>query len=328
MRRRILTLTAAALAAPMTLALAPRAAHAQASAFPSRPLRIIVPFLAGSGSDSGARAYAEGIARFLGQPVVVDNRPGASGAVAALAVKAAPADGHTLFIGSNSPMAVNAVLSKNLPYDPVKDFRPVHGMLAGPAAILVRADSPIRSVADLIAAARRDKKPVNIGNYSEGYMLVATWMGLVCGFEVNHVTYKGGAQMQSDLIGGQLDVGTNDLSGVASLMREGRLRAIAITSDKRDPKFPDVPTMKESGFPEFETYTWAGYFVRSETPDDITAKLAEAVRVAMNSPEGKAYQAANTTTPLMLSLKEFGDYQRREIDRFRKVAEQAGLQPK
>jgi tripartite-type tricarboxylate transporter receptor subunit TctC len=159
-------------------------------------------------------------------------------------------------------------------------------------------------------------------------MLVATWMGLVCGFEVNHVTYKGGAQMQSDLIGGQLDVGTNDLSGVASLMREGRLRAIAITSDKRDPKFPDVPTMKESGFPEFETYTWAGYFVRSETPDDITAKLAEAVRVAMNSPEGKAYQAANTTTPLMLSLKEFGDYQRREIDRFRKVAEQAGLQPK
>jgi tripartite-type tricarboxylate transporter receptor subunit TctC len=320
-------LTAAALAAPLILPMAARQARAQSTAFPSRPLRIIVPFLAGSGSDSGARAYAEGIGRHLGQPVVVDNRPGASGAVAALAVKAAPADGHTLFIGSNSPMAVNFVLSKSLPYDPLKDFRAVHGMLAGPAAILVRPDSPIRSVADLVAVARREKRPVNIGNYSEGYMLIATWLGLVGGFEVNHVTYKGGAQMQTDLIGGQLEVGTNDLSGVAPLMREGRLRAIAITADKRDPKFPDVPTVKES-FSEFETYTWAGFFVRSETPDDITAKLAEAIRVAMNSPEGKAYQAANTTTPLMLGSKEFGDYQRREIDRFRKVAEQAGLQPK
>ncbi len=328
MRRRLLTLTAASLAAPLILPLTARQAGAQSAAFPSRPLRIIVPFLAGSGSDSGARAYAEVIGRHLGQPVVVDNRPGGSGAVAALAVKAAPADGHTLFIGSNSPMAVNFVLSKSLPYDPIKDFRAVHGMLAGPAAILVKPDSPIRSVADLTAAARREKRPVTIGNYSEGYMLIATWLGLVGGFEVNHVTYKGGAQMQTDLIGGQLEVGTNDLSGVAPLMREGRLRAIAITAEKRDPKFPDVPTVKESGFPEFETYTWAGFFVRSETPDDVTAKLAEAIRVAMNSPEGKAYQAANTTTPLMLGPKEFGDYQRREIDRFRKIAEQAGLQPK
>lgn len=328
MRRRLLTLSTALLASPVIAALSASAARAQAANFPSRPLRIIVPFLAGSGADSGARAYAEAIGRHLGQPVVVDNRPGASGAVAALAVKAAPADGHTLFIGTNSPMAVNVVLTKNLPYDPVKDFRAVHGMLAGPAAILVRGDSPIRSIADLVAAARRDKKPVNVGNYSEGYMLIATWLGLVGGFPVNHVAYKGGAQMQTDVIGGQVDVGINDLSGVAALMRDGRLRALAITADKRDPKFPDVPTMKESGYPEFETYTWAGFFVRSETPDDITVKLAEAIRVAMNSPEGKAYQAANTTIPLMLSLNEMGDYQRREIDRFRKVADQAGLQPK
>jgi tripartite-type tricarboxylate transporter receptor subunit TctC len=260
--------------------------------------------------------------------VLVENRPGASGAVAAMAVKSAPADGHTIFIGSNSPMAVNAVLSKSLPYDPFKDFRPVHGMLAGPAAIVVKTDSPIRSMADLFAAARKDKKPLNVGNYSEGYMLVATWLGQVGQVPVNHIAYKGGVQMQTDLIGGQLDLGINDLSGVAALLRDGRLRALAITSDKRDPKFPDIPTMKDAGFPDVETYVWAGFFVRAETSDDIVNRLADGIRVAMNSPEGKAYQAANTTEPLMLGPKDFLTYQQREYERFKKVAEQAGIQPK
>jgi tripartite-type tricarboxylate transporter receptor subunit TctC len=328
MRRKLLALAATGAIAPLVAPFTARTAHAQAAGFPSKPLRFIVPFNAGSGADSGGRAYGEVIGRHLGQPVVVENRPGASGAVAALAVKALPADGHTLFIGSNSPMAVNVVLAKSLPYDPFKDFRPVHGMVVGPAAFIVKGDSPIRSIADLMALARREKRPLNVGNYSEGYMLVGTWLGLVGSTPVNHVAYKGGVQMQTDVIGGQLDVGVNDFSGVAALLRDGRLRALAITGDKRDPKFPEIPTMKELGFTDFETYVWAGFYVRAETPDDITAKLADAVRFAMNSPEGKAYQAANTGSALMLGLKDFADFHRREYERFKRVAEQAGIQPK
>jgi tripartite-type tricarboxylate transporter receptor subunit TctC len=299
-----------------------------AASFPARPIRFVVPFTAGSGADSGARAYGDVIARLWGQAVQVENRPGASGAVAAQAVKAAPADGYTVFIGTNSPMAVNPVLSKSLPYDPFKDFRPVHGMLVGAAAFIVKGDSPFRSLKDLLEAARRENKTLNVGSYSEGYMLIARWLGLVAGVQVNYVNYKGGVQSQTDVAGGQLDLGVNDLSGTAALVKDGRLRVLAITSDKRDPRFPEVPTMLESGFAGFETYTFAAFYVRSETPDDITAKLAEGIRFAMNSPEGKTYQTNNATVPLMLSMDAMRDFQRSEYERFKRVAEQAGIQPK
>ena len=326
--RRKLIARSAALAWPATALLAPAPALSQSAAsFPARPIRFVVPFAAGSGADSGARAYGEVIARLWGQAVQVENRPGASGAVAALAVKSAPADGHTVFIGTNSPMAVNPVLSKSLPYDPFKDFRPVHGMLVGTAAFIVKGDSPIRSLRDLLEAARRDRKTLNAGSYSEGYMLVARWLGLVAGVPINYVNYKGGVQSQTDVAGGQLDLGVNDLSGTAALVKDGRLRVLAITGDKRDPRFPEVPTMLELGFAGFETYTFAAFFVRSETPDDITAKLAEGIRFALNSPEGKTYQTNNATVPLMLSLDAMRDFQRSEYERFKRVAEQAGVQP-
>jgi tripartite-type tricarboxylate transporter receptor subunit TctC len=158
-------------------------------------------------------------------------------------------------------------------------------------------------------------------------MLVATWLGSVGGVQINHITYKGGIQAQTDLAAGQLDLSVNDSSGFFALAKEGRIRPLAITSDKRDPKLPDLPTMKELGFADFETYVFASLFVRSETPDDITRKLADTVRQAMNSPEGKAYQNANAGNPMMLHTKELGDFQRREYERFKKVADAAGIQP-
>jgi tripartite-type tricarboxylate transporter receptor subunit TctC len=141
------------------------------------------------------------------------------------------------------------------------------------------------------------------------------------------VTYKGGVQLQTDLAAGQLDLGVNDISGIAALAKEGRIRGVAITSGERDPKFPDVPTMKELGFSDFETYVFASFFVRAETPDDVTIKLANTVRAALLSPEGKAFQAANAGNPMMLHTKELGDFQRREYERFKKVADAAGIQP-
>jgi tripartite-type tricarboxylate transporter receptor subunit TctC len=155
--------------------------RAQASNFPNKPIRIIVPFNAGSGSDSASRAYGEIMSRMLGQPVMVENRPGGSGVVAIQALKATPADGHTIFLGSTSPMCVMPVLSKSLPYDAFKDFRPVHGLSIGGACFIIKGDSPYKTLPEFLAAARRDKKIINVGNYSDGYMLVATWLGSVGG---------------------------------------------------------------------------------------------------------------------------------------------------
>jgi len=323
-RRHLLGLATAGLAAPLTH----RVARAQTAAFPSRPIRIVVPFNAGSGSDSAARVYGEVMARSLGQTVVVENRPGGSGLLAIQIVKQAPADGYTMFVGSTSPMCVMPVLTKNLPYDAFKDLRPVHGMSVGGATVIVKGDSPYKTLPELLAAAKRENKVLNVGTYSDGYMLVAQWVGAVGGVKINNIPYKGGIQSQTDLAAGQLDLAINDSSGVVQLKREGRIRVLAITSDKREPKYPEVPTMLELGYAGFETYVFASLYVRAETPDDITNKLADSVRAAMLSPEGKAYQALNAGGPMMLHTKELGEFQRKEYERFKKVAEAAGIQPK
>jgi tripartite-type tricarboxylate transporter receptor subunit TctC len=268
------------------------------------------------------------LTRVLGQTIVVENRPGASGLIAIQAVKSAPADGYTMFVGTNTPMCVLPVVTKNLPYDPFKDFRPVHGFGIGVASFVVKGDSPHKSLPDLIAAVKREKRPINIGNYSDGYMLIAAWLGLAAGIEVSHVPYKGGAQLQNDVMGGSLEMGLNDLGGVITQIQEGRMRGLAVTGAQRDRLLPQIPTMLELGFPEFETYTFSSLFARAETPDDVTNKLADAIRTVMNSPEGKAYQATQPSLPMFMHTKELGDFQRKEYERFKKVAAAAGIQPK
>lgn len=316
----------AGIAVALALPFAPAAAQS-ATDFPSKPIRIIVPFNAGSGADETSRVYGDIVSKMLGQPVVVENRPGASGLLAIQAVKSAPADGYTLLQASNSPMAVNPLVMKNLPYDPFKDFRPVHGFSVGPAAIVARIDTPYKTVKDMIEAARREGRALSVGNYSAGYQLIGAWIGTAGKVPVTHVPYKGGAQMVTDVIGGQLDVGIIDFSGVTELHKAGKARILAITGGKRSPMLPDIPTMIETGYPEFESYVWASLFARSEVPDAVVKKLADAFAKALVSPEGKAYQASRPGQVLMLSMKEMGDFHRREFERFKRVAEQAGIQP-
>ena len=302
--------------------------RAQGSTYPNKPIKFIVPFTAGSGADSGSRVYGEMISKVLGQTIVVENRPGASGLIAIQAVKSAPADGYTMFVGTNTPMCILPIMSKTLPYDPFKDFRPVHGFGIGVASFVVKGDSPHKTLPDLVAAIKREKRPLNIGNYSDGYMLIAAWLGLVAGVEVSHVPYKGGAQLQNDIMGGTLELGLNDLGGVITHIKEGRMRGLSVTGAQRDRLLPNIPTMLELGYPEFETYTFSSLFARAETPDDVTNKLADAVRTVMNSPEGKAYQATQPSLPMFMHTKELGDFQRKEYERFKKVAAAAGIQPK
>ena len=312
----------------LMLCLASGLTWGQASNFPTKPIRIMVPFNAGSGADSGSRFYGDLLAKLFGQPIVVENRPGGSGILAVQAVKNAPADGYTLLMATNSPMTVNPVVMKNLPYDPQKDFRPVIGVSRAPVAFIVRADSPYKTIKDMVEGTKKSGAPLPVGNYSAGYELIGAWLGTVTGLGITPIPYKGGALMVTDIIGGQVVTGAIDFAGAAPLIRERRLRALAITSDVRDPAFPDVPTMKESGFPEFETYVWSSFFVRADTPDDVTARLYEGFRKVMTSPEARAYQANQPAQVMTLGPVELRAFVAAEFERFKRVAQAAGIEPR
>ncbi len=290
-------------------------------------MKILVPFTAGSGADSSSRFYGEQLSRLLNQTVTVENKPGGSGVIAVQAIRQAPADGHTILLGSNSPAVVNAITVKNLPYDPFKDLRPLYGLAISPVAFAVRADSPFKTIGDVVAAAKKDNRPLQLGNYSAGYQLVAAWLGSASDLPVTHIPYKGGAQMLTDVIGGTLDVGVIDFTGTIELMKGGKLRVLAITAGARDAKFPDIPTMKESGFADFETAVWSAFFMRAETPDDVVEKLAAAMQKVMTSDAGKAYHASLPSQPMVMGPKALGEFQLREFQRFKRVADAAGIQP-
>lgn len=299
------------------------AAHAQE--WPVKPLRIIVPFNAGSGSDADSRFYGDLLSKRLGQPVIVENRPGGNGLIAVQAIKSAPADGYTILLASNTPMSVNPAVIRNLSYDPFKDFKPVVGSTVGPAAFVVKADSPSRTVQEVVAAAKKDNRPIAIGNYSTGYQLLAGWLGAASGAEINHINYKGGAQAVTDVIGGQLEMAVVDPSSFIEMHKTGRIHAVATTGATRLEAMPEVPTMIESGFNDFETYVWSSFFVHGDTPDDVVNKLIEGFTEILAQPESVAYRKQRGSTLLDLQGEKLRDFQRREYERFKSVAEATGL---
>jgi tripartite-type tricarboxylate transporter receptor subunit TctC len=316
----------------IALALCPVLSHAQggaaASQYPNKPIKILVPFTAGSGADTSSRFYGDLLAKLWGQAVLVENKPGGSGVVAVQAAKLAAADGYTILMATNSPMTVNPIVMKNLPYDPIKDFRPVIGVSIAPVAFIVRADSPYKSIKDLVEATKKSGVSLNMGNYSAGYELIGAWLGTAANLPINAVPYKGGEPMMVDIMGGQLTTGAIDFAGAAPRIRDGRLRALAITGNARDPAFPDIPTMKESGYADFESYVWASFFVRADTPDDITQKLYEALKKVMASPEARTYQAGQPAKLMDLGPQDLKAFVIAEIERFKRVAQAAGIQAK
>jgi tripartite-type tricarboxylate transporter receptor subunit TctC len=316
------------LLATVLFLLAPSWAIAQATSYPTRPIKILVPFTAGSGADTSSRFYGDLLSKLWGQAVVIENKPGGSGIVAVQSAKTAAADGYTILMATNSPMTVNPVVMKNLPYDSLKDFRPVIGVSIAPVAFIVKADSPYKTVKDLVDTSKKSGLSINLGNYSAGYELIGAWLGTVANVQINAIPYKGGEPMMVDIMGGQVTTGAIDFAGAAPRIRDGRLRALAITSDVRDASFPDIPTMKESGYPEFESYVWASFFVRAETPDDITTKLYEGFKKVMASPEARAYQAAQPAKLMDLGPNELKAFVTAELERFRRVAQAAGIQAK
>ena len=302
-------------------------AHAQAVDFPTRSLKIVVPTSPGSGSDTTARFFAEALTSSLGQPVIVDNKPGANGVIAAMAVKQAPADGYTIFLGTNTHMAVNPSVVKDLPYDAVKDFKPLTGLARGMMLFVAPTNSKINTVADLVSAAKTSKQQLNVGTYTAGFHLSAEWFASSSGAKSVNVPYKGAPEVFTALMGDQLDWAVSDLIAAMPQVKAGKLKALAVSGDKRHSDYPDIPTLKESGYPDYVNYTWTSMYIRADTPAGVTTRLVDAMHKILATPGAKEFIAKIGSEPMPPGPVEMRKFQISETERFRQIANAAGIKP-
>lgn len=286
--------------AAVAAAIVPAPAGA-ADDYPSRPLRFIVPLTQGSGSDTVTRFVAERVGIALGQPAIVENRPGADTVIAIQSMLNAPADGYSVLMISPSAMVINPLVHDNLPYDPKRDIRPLTAAIRATSVLVTGPASPYRKFADLLAAAKQKPRSVSLANYSYHYRLGALQMQQMSGVTFNHIPYKGASQVQTDVMGGAVDAALLDLGGALPLIRAGKLRALAVTTKARHPELPDVPTVAESGVPGYELTVWIGFGVSSKTPEPVAAKLEAALLQAIRSPAFKTF-ATTTAYAEVLAL--------------------------
>lgn len=259
-------------------------------------------FPAGNGLDTSTRNFADALSKELKQPVVVDNRPGANGVIAFTAAKTSPADGYTLLVGSSSGITIPTAFGRSLPYDPFKDFKPVGGMLRAQAIFTVPADSKITSMRALVEVAKAKPTPITIGTYSDGYYLTSQRLANMAGIRLQNIPYKGYPTALPDLVAGRIDMAYGDATATQELIKTGKIRPLAVTGTSRHVNYPDVPTVAESGFPDFSYYSWDIFLVRSETPAPITEKLKTAVRRVLNGREYPASLRANGSEPMLDDL--------------------------
>ncbi len=262
-------------------------AFAQPAAFPSKPLRIFVPFAAGGPTDVMARSLGGKLGEALGQSVIVDNRPGGGAQIAVGALKQSPADGHALFIGDIGALAINASLYTNLSYDPVKDLQPLTMLMSAPMVLIVRADSPFKSLQDVVAAAKSGGKPLSMASQGigAGGHLMLEILNSTAGTSIAHVPYKGSAPAIQDIVAGQVDLLFDLLPVALPQVQGGKARVIVIGSDRRVPQLPDVPTTAEVGYPDLRMDPWFAAVTLAGTPDAAVRRLSEELGKAIRLPE-------------------------------------------
>ena len=281
--------SAAIFIAVLTL-ISPGTSPAQTSpTWPSKPISLVVTYPPGGGADTMARLIAPRLGEALGQNVIVENKPGASGQIGAAAVAKALPDGHTLMLDASS-FAVNPALYAKLPYDTDKAFRPIGVLALFPNVALVHAQFPVKSVAELITAAKARKDAVAFASSGNGSAqhLAGSMFESAAKVEMAHIPYKGGGPALNDVIGGQVPVFFGNLASTLPHIQSGKLRALAVTSTKRSAILPDVPTLAEAGVPGAEVYEWNVVVAPAGTPNDVVAKLSAALQKTMESPEVKA----------------------------------------
>jgi len=309
-----------------TLALCAVPAPAQ-DAFPSRPITIVVPFPPGGSAEALMRPIAERIRISTGQPVIIDSRPGGGGNVGAVAVKNAPADGYTLFMGHNGTHGTNPALYSELRYDPVKDFQPITTLMSFPSVLVVPASGPVKSLADLAALAK--SKPGGLSYASQGVGATGHILGEMfrsaIGVPLVHVPYRGAAAAATDVMTGRVDMFFAAYLSVSAQVTAGHLRAIAITSTKRSAALPEVPTVIEAGFPSLEIETWFGVMAPAGTPAPVVKKLHEEFVAAARNPELVQLVTSQAAEIVTRTPEEFSALIARDMDRLGKIVREAGI---
>ncbi|MCO6419324.1 tripartite tricarboxylate transporter substrate binding protein [Siccirubricoccus sp. KC 17139] len=307
-------------------------ALARAAGFPDRPVRLVVPFAPGGNADTVGRVLAPKISEVLGQPVVVENRAGAAGNVAATAFARAKPDGYSLLLGSNGPLAVNPVTQANLGYDPMRDFAPLGLAVRTPNVLAVHKAVPVQTLAELIALAKAQPGRIACGSSGTGstaHLAIETFNAMT-GAGLQHVPYGSGGAMAPDLVAGNIQSGMTEISTALPLHREGAIRILGAGSAARLPVAPDIPTMEEQGVHGFRAAAFLGLVVPVGTPPEVMAKLAAALAAAVADPPtrkrfeemGSEMASAEEATPA-----GFAAFLERELTWTRAAAERAGLRP-
>ena len=309
----------------LAVAVATFAAAANA-AWPDKPVRLLVGFAPG-GSDIGGRIIAQKLSEMWGQPVVVDNRPGAAGNIAADAVAKAPPDGYTMLLFVNS-YTINTSVYKGLQWDAVKDFAPVGRYTLSPMIVVVNPKFPAKNVKEMTDYAKANPGKLFFGSAGSGTAphLVGELYAIKTGAEMTHVPYKGSAPSVTGLVGGEVQLSFAASSSVAAFVKDGRLRPLAVTTAKRDPQFPDLPTMEEAGIAGFDADIWYAFVMPAKTPPAIIRKVSDDLKTALSDPDIQAKLRANGLEPAFLGPDETAALIKRDVTRWKEVADRIKLQ--
>lgn len=309
------------LTALLAVLLATCASFASAEEFPSRRITLIVPFPAGSATDGIARRLATDMGKIANVPVIVDNKPGADGNIAAMSVLRSDPDGYTVFVTTNSTHAANVNLFKTMPFDPKADFAPVSGLVTIPMMLTVRADFPARNVAEYIALAKNSAKPLTFGTANQTGRGAGELFKERESLSIVNVPYRGSPQALTDLMGGHVDSIFSDPVSAAGLVQKGSLRVLAVTSAKRAPTMPDVPSFDESGLPGFELIAWVAAFVPAKTPKATVVKLNAMISSILNDPATASFLSATGATPFPTTPEQLASFAEADTKRWARIVE-------
>ncbi len=305
----------------IALAAATLSLGAAAQAYPTKPITIVVPFSAGGTTDILARLVGQYLTTELGQPVVVDNKAGAGGNIGGALAAKAPADGYTLFMGTVGTHAINAALYKKMPFDHVKDFAPLSRVANVPNLLVAHPSQPFKTVPEMIAYAKANPGKINFGSPGNGASphLSGELFKSMAKVELTHIPYKGSAPAVSDLLGNQIAIMFDNMPSVIPHVRSGKLRAIAISTAKRSPELPDVPTIAEAGVPGYEAVSWFGLFAPAATPKPVLDKLSTALSKVLANPEVQKKISAQGGETVNETPAQFAAFIRSETTKWGKV---------
>jgi tripartite-type tricarboxylate transporter receptor subunit TctC len=302
---------------------------AEAQSFPSKPIRVVIPFVAGGSSDIVGRAIGSKFQEFLGQPAVVENKPGANGAIAAEFVAKSDPDGHTILVGSIGVFSINSALFKDLRYNPVRDFAPITLAVTTPNVLITKPGLAANSMKELVDYAKKNPGKLSYCSSGTGSSdhLTAELLNQVAGISAVHVPYKGGAACQTDIMGGQVDVSFQNLGAVTNYIRGNRMKALAVTAKARNPQLPNVPTTAEGGYPDLVVTSWQAAAAPAKTPREIVARLNDAAVKALRSPDVRERMSQIGFDVVASTPEEFGRFMKEEVDRWAEVVKRGGIKP-